>query len=220
VTLDEVVAQLKKDPGRPVRARVGELTIEVPAVGEQEAAGSAADVFSELGPWAGESTEEILRLLAEARRRGGQRKPDRVALQPNLQPDTTTLLLVDRLAASREDPSGDARCSSSWVRFLARGQERLSDEAGRHPEAFSQQLIQQRAYFGDQPLSLGSEQDAERSDHPEAEGPGGAARRPFVDEEIVRVELHRQAESLALSRPQARTKHKRSDCLRQRPAAG
>jgi hypothetical protein len=73
VTLDEVVAQLKKDPGRPVRARVGELTIEVRAVDEQEPARSAADVFAELGPWAGESTEEILRLLAEARRSGGQR---------------------------------------------------------------------------------------------------------------------------------------------------
>ncbi len=68
VTLDEVVAQLKKDPGRPVRARVGELTIEVRAVNEQEPARSAADVFAELGPWAGESTEEILRLLADARR--------------------------------------------------------------------------------------------------------------------------------------------------------
>jgi len=73
VTLDEVLAQLKKDPGRPVRARVGELTIEVRAVDEREAARSAADVFAELGPWAGESTEEILHLLAEARRRGGQR---------------------------------------------------------------------------------------------------------------------------------------------------
>lgn len=73
VTLDEVVAQLKRDSGRPVRARIGEITIEVRAVDEQEAARSAADVFAELGPWAGESTDEILHLLAEARRSGGQR---------------------------------------------------------------------------------------------------------------------------------------------------
>ncbi len=72
VTLDEVVAELKKHPGRPVRARVGDLTIEVRAIDEQEAARSAADVFAEVGPWSGESTEEILHLLAEARASGGQ----------------------------------------------------------------------------------------------------------------------------------------------------
>jgi hypothetical protein len=76
VTLDEVVAQLKKDPGHPVRARVGDLTIEVRAIDEQEPARSAADVFAELGPWSGESTEEILDLLAEASTRGGQRPVD------------------------------------------------------------------------------------------------------------------------------------------------
>ncbi len=73
VTLEEVVAQLKRDPGHPVRAKVGDLTIEVRAVAGQGAGKSAADVLAELGPWAGESTEEILHLLAEARRRGGQR---------------------------------------------------------------------------------------------------------------------------------------------------
>ena len=73
VTLEEAVAQLKKDPGHPVRARVDDLTIEVRAIDEQGAAQSAADVFADLGPWAGESTEEILHLLAEARRSGGRR---------------------------------------------------------------------------------------------------------------------------------------------------
>jgi hypothetical protein len=73
VTLEEVLAQLKKDPGHPVRARVGGLTIEVRTIDEQGPARSAADVFAELGPWAGESTEEILRVLAAARRSGGRR---------------------------------------------------------------------------------------------------------------------------------------------------
>ena len=35
---------------------------------------TAADIFEELGPWAGETSEEILQVLAEARRTGGQRK--------------------------------------------------------------------------------------------------------------------------------------------------
>ena len=73
VTLEEVVAQLKRDPGHPVRAKVGDLTIEVRAVDGPGAGKSAADVFATLGPWAGESTEEILPVLAEARRSGGRR---------------------------------------------------------------------------------------------------------------------------------------------------
>lgn len=72
-TIDEAVEQLKRDPTQPVRARVGDLTIEVRAVTEPTSQRSAAAIFAELGPWAGETTEEILAMLAEARRRGGQR---------------------------------------------------------------------------------------------------------------------------------------------------
>jgi hypothetical protein len=78
VTLEDVVAQLKKDPGHPVRTRVGDLTIEVRAIDEQGTTRSAADVFADLGPWSGESTEEILQLLGEARTRGGQRPVDQL----------------------------------------------------------------------------------------------------------------------------------------------
>jgi len=35
---------------------------------------TAADIFEELGPWAGETTEDILHVLAEARRTGGHRE--------------------------------------------------------------------------------------------------------------------------------------------------
>lgn len=72
-TLDEVVEQLKKDPDHPVRTKVGDLTIEVRAVAEAPTERSAADLFAEIGPWAGETTEEVLAFLAEARQRGGQR---------------------------------------------------------------------------------------------------------------------------------------------------
>ena len=37
---------------------------------------SAADVFAEIGPWEGETTEEMLKFLAEARRQGSQRRVD------------------------------------------------------------------------------------------------------------------------------------------------
>ena len=72
-TIEEAVEQLKRDPTRPVRARVGDLTIEVTAIAEKASGRSAASVFAELGPWEGETTEEVLAILAEARHRGGQR---------------------------------------------------------------------------------------------------------------------------------------------------
>lgn len=72
-TIEEAVEQLRRDPTRPVRARVGELTIEVTAVTEKASGKSAASVFAEIGPWEGETTEELLAILAEARHRGGQR---------------------------------------------------------------------------------------------------------------------------------------------------
>ena len=72
-TLEDLVEQLKRDPGQPVRARLGDVTIEVRAVAEPPAGKSAAELFAEVGPWAGETTEEILAILAEARRHGGRR---------------------------------------------------------------------------------------------------------------------------------------------------
>jgi hypothetical protein len=80
--LDQAVEALRRDPTQPVRARVDDdLTVEVravPAIDEgvrRLAAGekSAADVFREIGPWEGETLEELLELLGDARREGGSR---------------------------------------------------------------------------------------------------------------------------------------------------
>jgi hypothetical protein len=72
-TLDEAMDELKRDPNHPVRARVGNLVVEVRVVAAPSAERSAADAFAELGPWEGESTEELLALLSEARRKGALR---------------------------------------------------------------------------------------------------------------------------------------------------
>ncbi len=73
-TLEEAIAQLRKDPIRPVRAEVDGLTVEVRRVETAPAAGScAADVFREVGRWEGESDQEIRSILAEARREGAGR---------------------------------------------------------------------------------------------------------------------------------------------------
>ncbi len=84
--LEEAIKALRRDPTHPLRVKVDdELTVEVRAVavaskepralapGEK----SAADVFREIGPWEGETLDELLQFLAEARRRGGSRSvPD------------------------------------------------------------------------------------------------------------------------------------------------
>lgn len=72
-TIEEVVEQLRRDPGHPVRARLGGLAVEVRAVPERGTQKTAAELFAEIGPWAGETTAEILELLADARRKGAQR---------------------------------------------------------------------------------------------------------------------------------------------------
>jgi hypothetical protein len=72
-TIDEALQQLKRDPGQPVRAMVEGLTIEVRVVPDLPVTRSAAALFTEIGPWEGETTDEMLEFLAEARRSGSQR---------------------------------------------------------------------------------------------------------------------------------------------------
>jgi hypothetical protein len=50
------------------------MTVEVRVVPDVPISRSAADVFAEIGPWEGETTEEMLKFLAEARRQGSQRR--------------------------------------------------------------------------------------------------------------------------------------------------
>jgi hypothetical protein len=71
--LEEAIEALKRDPTHPVRARVDDLTVELRAVPESQKGKSAADAFREIGPWEGETLEELLTFFAEARRQGGSR---------------------------------------------------------------------------------------------------------------------------------------------------
>jgi hypothetical protein len=73
-TLDDALQRLKREPGEPVRATIEGMTVEVRVVQDVPMVRSAADAFAEIGPWEGETTEEMLSLLAEARRQGSQRR--------------------------------------------------------------------------------------------------------------------------------------------------
>lgn len=75
-TLDEAVVQLKLDPKHPVRARVGELDLELRVVsGGAQAQARLGDLMAAAGPWEGESTEELIRILREGRDAGGSAEP-------------------------------------------------------------------------------------------------------------------------------------------------
>lgn len=76
-SLEEAVAQLQRDPGRAVHARVGDLEVElrvvstpVPAVDVQ-----LGDWMASAGPWQGETEAEIMEILRAARRTGGSAEP-------------------------------------------------------------------------------------------------------------------------------------------------
>jgi hypothetical protein len=70
-SLEEALDWLRRDPVHPVEAVVGDLHVEV----RVKPTPSAADLFREIGPWEGESTDELLVRLAEERRRGGSGEP-------------------------------------------------------------------------------------------------------------------------------------------------
>lgn len=75
--LEEALAKLRRDPSRPVRAHVGELDVELRVVTarREEPAPGLGDRMAAAGPWEGESTEEIIRILREGRDAGGSAEP-------------------------------------------------------------------------------------------------------------------------------------------------
>ena len=66
--LDAAVAALRKDPTKPVRAKVLDMTVELRAVPDNAAETSAADAFREIGAWEGESAQDLIELLSAHRR--------------------------------------------------------------------------------------------------------------------------------------------------------
>ena len=75
-SLEEAVAELKRDPHRPVHARVDNLDVEIRVLETQARTGvGLGDRMAAAGPWQGETEEEILEILREARRMGSSEDP-------------------------------------------------------------------------------------------------------------------------------------------------
>lgn len=71
-TLDEAIAQLERDPRNRVIASVRGLAIEIRALppGDEPPARTAREAFERLGPWEGETQEQIVNILREGRMAG------------------------------------------------------------------------------------------------------------------------------------------------------
>ena len=78
LALDQAVEALRRDPTQAVRARVGDMTVELRAVlGSPPAVErSAADALREVGPWEGETYEELVALFGSVRQRTSRLVPD------------------------------------------------------------------------------------------------------------------------------------------------
>jgi hypothetical protein len=76
-TLEEAVAELKRDPLHAVRLHVNDVDVEVHLVKPEAFKQRLGDFMAEGGGWKGESPEEILRILREARDAGGTTEPPR-----------------------------------------------------------------------------------------------------------------------------------------------
>ena len=75
--LEEALVKLRHDPSLPVRARLDELDVELRVVSAhpEEPAPGLGDRMAAAGPWEGETTEELIRILREGRDAGGSAEP-------------------------------------------------------------------------------------------------------------------------------------------------
>ena len=78
LALDQAVEALKRDPTHAVRVRMGDMTVELRAVPDAPPAieRSAADALRVIGPWEGETYEELVALFAGVRQRTSRLVPN------------------------------------------------------------------------------------------------------------------------------------------------
>lgn len=70
-SLEEAVAELKRDPSHPVQARVDGLDVELRALPSNETPLGAGSRLAAIGPWEGVALDELDRILREGRGAGG-----------------------------------------------------------------------------------------------------------------------------------------------------
>jgi hypothetical protein len=66
-TLEQAVAELKRDPSQPVHARVDDLELELRVVPSNEAHVGIGTRLAAIGPWEGVALEDLMRILRDGR---------------------------------------------------------------------------------------------------------------------------------------------------------
>ena len=70
-SLEEAVAELKRDPSQPVRARVDGLDMELRVLPSNENQPGVGTRLAAIGPWEGIALDDLVRMLREGRESGG-----------------------------------------------------------------------------------------------------------------------------------------------------
>ena len=73
--LEEAVAELKRHPAKIVKVRCGDLAVELRAISPPATTAPLGDSLASLGPWEGETGEELTARLRQARETGGSAEP-------------------------------------------------------------------------------------------------------------------------------------------------
>jgi len=74
-TIEQAIIRLRNNPQRTVRARLDHMEVEIRVVSMGVRPKKLGDHLASIGPWSGESPEEISRTLADARKTSGTAEP-------------------------------------------------------------------------------------------------------------------------------------------------
>jgi hypothetical protein len=74
-SLDEAIAELRRDPSHPVHAKVDGLEVELRVVPPNETHTGIGTRLAAIGPWEGIALDDLMKILREGRESGGSAAP-------------------------------------------------------------------------------------------------------------------------------------------------
>jgi hypothetical protein len=77
-SLEQALAELKRDPAHPVQARVDGLDVELRILPPHEAQAGVGTRLAAIGPWEGVALDDLMRILREGREAGGSAAPPEI----------------------------------------------------------------------------------------------------------------------------------------------
>ncbi len=74
-SLEEAMAELKRDPSHTVQARVDGFKVELRALPDEQTKVGLGTTLANVGPWDGISLEELAKVIRDGRESGGSAPP-------------------------------------------------------------------------------------------------------------------------------------------------